>query len=221
MQKEKATDPEVTESPMVPLMTSEDARVKDAIQSSKGYTEEEIDKVILGFENHDNLFDYLKSMDEFQLPEVLQKLQDTGEQFFRWIDTLDPQTFDIQINRQNFRWTPVNRNTHGKLLHNRFFNKHGGVMRGPSLLCWMPGKLHRAWEAFKHRLANAQWQQTSERYGQKRGGIEFYDPSREGRSGILRSDPGFVHEADDKHPQDIFMEAGEYEEDTSSESTGD
>jgi hypothetical protein len=208
MQKEKTSEPE---SETRPFMTTEDARITDAIQSSKAYSDEEVDKIILGFENHDNLFEFLKTMNEFQLPEALQKMQDSGEQYFRWVDTSDPQTFDIQLNRQQFRWTPVNRMSHGNHLEKRFFNKNGGVMRGTSLLCWMPGKLHRAWMAFKHRLANAQWQQTSEKYSQKRSGIEFYDPSREGRSGILRTDPGFIHEADDKHPEDIFMESGEYE----------
>lgn len=203
------------------VMSTEDKQLAEVITESRGYTEEEMNTILLGLENVGNKYDWARQADEFRFPEPLYKISQFGtyEQAFRWIDTKD-ETCMMQIQRSYFRWTPVNMTTHGRLFKDRekrlTFNKHGGIMKGPMLLCWMPGKLHQAWTKTKRDRANEPTERKT-----TAPGTQFYDPAADGSAavgldrkvGFGRDEPAFtgtVHEDTSTHPDSTYEEQGEY-----------
>jgi hypothetical protein len=224
--------PEVGETVEVPTVApsqqvvnidvSKEQHLAETILDARGYTDEELDTIIMGIENQEANYDWLDNMNEFKLPKPLQELEDSGEQNFRWVDSSDQQCM-IQLSRENFRWTPVNMLSHGKYFKKPEdkvrFNRHGGIMNGYMLLCWMPGKLHRAWQAQKARMSG---HETPMERPSQLSGVHHYDPVKEGTatSGIdsggeplyasERRFTGVVHDANDEHPDTSYEESGEY-----------
>lgn len=203
------------------VVSTEEKQLAEVISESRGYTEEELQTILLGLENVGNKYDWAKNADEFRFPDPLYNISQFGtyEQAFRWIDTKD-ETCMIQIHRSQFRWTPVNLTTHGRLFKDRekriIFNKHGGIMKGPMLLCWMPGKLHQAWRKIKQDRSNEPTQRKT-----PAPGTQFYDPASDGSAVVgLERKVGFgkeesvftgtVHEDTSTHPDTGYEEQGEY-----------
>ena len=230
--KRRAPKPETKAEPETPAPTpdqqvvnidvSKEQHLAETILDARGYSEDELDTIILGLENQENAYDWLDNMNEFKLPKPLLELDEAGEQKFRWIDTSDAVCM-VQLSRENFRWVPVNMLSHGKYFtkpeEKLRFNRHGGIMNGYMLLCWMPGRLHRAWKAQKARMSK---HETPMESGSRLDGVHNYDPVKEGTavnsidSGgepLYATDKrfsGVVHDADESHPEDVFEESGEY-----------
>lgn len=216
----KVAQPEEMAAPeqsVVNIDLSRDQVLAETILETRGYTDEDVDKIVLGLEDQGNAYDWVRNMDEFRLPGPLQKLADEGKQAFRWIDSSDG-TCMIQVHRDNFRWTPVNIMSHGKYFkaHDRKlrFNKHGGIMSGYMLLCWMPGKLYDAWRSVKGKMAG---HETPMEGRSKTPGVVNYDPVAEGTASVgaetyANKDQfsGIVHVAEDTHPDAGYDEQGEY-----------
>jgi hypothetical protein len=214
---------EVPETPqVVNIDVSKDQHLAETILDARGYTEEELDKIILGIENQEGSYDWLEQMNDFRLPEPLKRLEESGEQAFRWIDSSDENCM-IQLSREQFRWVPVNMLSHGKHFKKSEqklrFNRHGGIMNGYMLLCWMPGRLHRAWKAQKARMSS---HETPMERPSQLDGVHHYDPVKEGTAAanvdsggkpLYATDKrfsGVVHDADDSHPDTSYEESGEY-----------
>jgi hypothetical protein len=205
------------EEGVVNIDLSRDTVLAETILETQGYTDEDVDRIVLGLENQGNAYDWVRNMDEFRLPGPLQKLADEGKQAFRWIDSND-DTCMIQIHRDNFRWTPVNVMSHGKYFkpnERRIrFNKHGGIMSGYMLLCWMPGKLYDAWCGVKGKMARSP---SALDKSNKPPGVTTYDPVAEGSAAAGANAyateekfTGVVDVMNDTHPDTSYEESGEY-----------
>jgi hypothetical protein len=158
-------------------------------------------------------------MNELAYPEPLEKISQlgSGEQGFRWVDTTDT-TCMVQLSRKHFRWTPVNLLSHGKYFSKREqaiqFNKHGGIMVGAMLLCWMPGKLYRKWCEMKGKMGIST---SAMDKSAKPPGVSTYDPVAEGTAtsgaqsyATSEKFTGVVDVMNDTHPDTSYEESGEY-----------
>ena len=219
----EAPTPELPEMPqVVNIDVSKEQHLADTILDARGYTDKELDTILLGLENQENAYDWIENMNDFKLPEPLSRLQEAGEQAFRWVDSSDQHCM-IQISREAFRWVPVNMLSHGKYFpkpeQKLRFNRHGGIMNGYMLLCWMPGRLHRAWKGEKSKMNR---HETPMERPSQLDGVYNYDPVKEGTAthnvdtgdgpsyATDKKFSGVVYDADEAHPETSYEETGEY-----------
>lgn len=183
------------------VLTKESAVIRQAIESQKHLSKEELKKVLIGLENQGNLYDMVRTMDEMALPSPCQRLQDRKQYRFRWLDSSDQDSFYRQLHHPIFNWKLVNR-MFPEPLPDNLFDSNGAISRSRAILSYMEHELWEKWNETKTKIANERWK-TAERK-QRQG--PFYDPVERGESTEFntpadnRHFSGLVHEVKETHP---------------------
>lgn len=222
--RKQSNKPEVKVEQKTEVLSAEDQDIASLVSEARPYTQAEMKRILIGLEEQGNLYDIVRNTNDLAWPKEIQELEDKKVARYRWIDSKD-DTSRIQLQRENFRWTPINRTNHPDLPR-RLFNKHGGIMRANLLACYMPWPMYEAWNKIKSAYANEPSRVGEVRHKQKPH--KFYDPTKEADGGSIsdesaagmktperdgkeawRSYKTLVHEAHDTHPDDSYTESGE------------
>lgn len=211
--KEPQTVIEKTVETKTQIVTKDDKEVRQVIESSKAYSDDELDEILVGLEHQGNIYDLIRNINELEFPEPIKRIQESGEFSFRWIDKTDGDSFFLQTNRNVFSWKVVNRSFPRKI-PDKYFNEEGVITRGNKLmLVFMEGKLYRKWNDIKRQVSDEQWKGAMRKAGERTPVGEFYDPSyggtRDPGSGAGPGGPDVIMEVKDRHPRETFTESGE------------